>query len=97
MLVMLYAALLNNSQSSKQNCQDISSSVCNSATSAETKHSSGPKVTGIVQIPQSLFPLPDPCMSGLDVAGTTVGEELVYTKQWPCLEAKGRNSSSQKQ
>lgn len=76
---MLYAAVLVNSQSSKQNRQDVSSSACNSTTSPETKHSPRPKVTGTVQIPQSVFPLPDPCMSGLDAAG----EELIYTQQWP--------------
>lgn len=32
-------------------------------------------MAGTVQIPQSLFPLPDPWMSGLAVAATTVGEE----------------------
>lgn len=35
-------------------------------------------MAGTVQIPQSLFPLPDPWMSGLDVAATTVGEGLRY-------------------
>lgn len=35
-------------------------------------------MAGTVQIPQSLCSLPDPWMSGLDVAATTVGEGLRY-------------------
>lgn len=35
-------------------------------------------MAGTVQKPQSLFPLPDPWMSGLDAAATTVGEGLRY-------------------
>lgn len=75
---MLYVAVLNNSQSSEQNQQDMSNSVILHPVLRQNTHL-GQKWQELSEyISQSLFPLPDPWMSGLDVAGTTVGEVLIY-------------------